>query len=239
MQVDTEVNMKKESRNGLRMKEVTEATGLPKSTILHYVAQGLLPEPMRTGRNMAYYDSSCIERARFVKTMQEKYSFSLERIKKLLQSKDDGKDTTHLVELDAVIFGTDETPGIDRQEYLNATGLTSEQLSELLAANLIIPLKPESFKQDDVEAGKAYSAAFAFGVSIDDFSFYATAAKDLVDCMMLLRQRLTGSLPDEQDARTTAKFTKGARLLRNYVMDHTFQRRVASAKTLKDKELLS
>ena len=40
-------------KEGMRMKELTEATGLPKSTILHYIAQGLLPEPTRTGRNTA------------------------------------------------------------------------------------------------------------------------------------------------------------------------------------------
>ena len=77
---------------GLRMRELTGATGLPKSTILHYVAQGLLPEPVRTGRNMAFYDPECVERARYIKEVQNTYAFPLEKIKRLLQSRDEGKD---------------------------------------------------------------------------------------------------------------------------------------------------
>ena len=38
----------------LKMKELMEATGVTKATILHYVKEGLLPEPVKTGRNMAY-----------------------------------------------------------------------------------------------------------------------------------------------------------------------------------------
>ena len=38
---------------GLRMKQLMEATGLPKSTLLYYVEQGLLPPPVKTSPNMA------------------------------------------------------------------------------------------------------------------------------------------------------------------------------------------
>ena len=64
-------------QDGLRMKELMEATGLPKSTILYYVAQGLLPEPVRTGRNMAYYDAASVERAKLIKKVQGTYCVSL------------------------------------------------------------------------------------------------------------------------------------------------------------------
>lgn len=50
------------SKPGLRMKELMEATGLPKSTILFYLEQGLLPKPVKTSRNMAYYPPECMER---------------------------------------------------------------------------------------------------------------------------------------------------------------------------------
>ena len=46
------------------MNELTGATGVPKSTILYYIAQGLLPEPRKTSPNMAYYDPACVERLR-------------------------------------------------------------------------------------------------------------------------------------------------------------------------------
>ena len=52
------------------MKELVQATGLPKSTILHYLNQGLLSQPVKTSPNMAYYDPSCVQRVAMIKEMQ-------------------------------------------------------------------------------------------------------------------------------------------------------------------------
>lgn len=235
----TEVNMEQEKAKGLKMKELMEATGLPKSTVLHYVAQGLLPEPLRTGRNMAYYDPACVERAKFIKKVQGTYSFPLEKIKIMLAAMDDGEDIAPFVELDAVVFGTRRGPEKDQASFQEATGLTSDQVADLLAANLLLPLKEGVFTQDDIDAGRAFAACFSRGLHTNDLVFYAEAAKEVVDHEMHLRRRLTGHLPDDQDARITADLTRGARALRNYVMDRVFQRRVAHAKTLKDEGLLS
>jgi DNA-binding transcriptional MerR regulator len=231
--------MKEQRTRGLRMREVAEATGLPKSTILHYVAQGLLPEPTRTGRNMAYYDPVTVERAKFIRAMQEKYSFPLEKIKKLLQSMDEGRDVAPLVELDAVIFGERGTFELDREEFGKETGLNNDQIDELLATHLLLPLKEGLFTEEDVTIGRIYAFSFSKGVTAADLSFYSTIAKNIVDREMRLRKRLTDNLPDEEDARMTAVLTQGARSLRNYVIDRIFQRRVAAATTLKDEELLS
>ncbi len=232
-------HMEGKGRLGLRMREVTQATGLPKSTILHYVAQGLLTEPIRTGRNMAYYDPATIDRAKFIKTMQEKYSFPLEMIKKLLASRDEGKDIGPLVELDAVIFGAREGPEMDQKAFERATGLTGEQVAELLAAHLLLPLKDGSFQQSDVDAGRVFASGFILGLRASDLAYYATLAKELVDHEMRLRQRLTAQLPEGEDVQITVQLTRGARLLRNYVIDRIFQLRVAAAKNLKDEKLLS
>jgi DNA-binding transcriptional MerR regulator len=225
---------------GLRMKELTEATGLPKSTILHYVAQGLLPEPVRTSRNMAFYDPACVERAQYIKEVQNTYSFPLEKIKKLLRSRDEGRDSAALLELQAVIFGTHaRTAALDDKAFRRATGLTPRQIVELREASLLMPLEQGVFRQEDVDAGKTYAAAFARGLKPADLAFYGRIAKALVDEEMHLRERLTGHLPDDQNARLTTELTKGARALRNYVIDRVFQLRVAAAKTLRDNKALS
>jgi DNA-binding transcriptional MerR regulator len=224
---------------GLRMRELTEETGLPKSTILHYVAQGLLPDPVKTSRNMAFYDPECIERARYIKEVQNTYSFPLEKIKKLLKSRDEGKDPAALMELHAVVFGSREGVALDEKAFRHATGLTARQVVELLDVKLLLPLDQWIFRQEDVDAGKSYAAAFALGLNASDLAFYRTIAEALVDQEMRLRERLTSHLPDDQDARITTQLTRGARALRNYVVDRVFQHRVAAAKTLKDKEALS
>ena len=58
--------------NGLlKMRELAEASGVSAGTIKHYLREGLLPEPVRTSRNMAYYPPEFVERIRLIKQLQE------------------------------------------------------------------------------------------------------------------------------------------------------------------------
>lgn len=222
----------------LRMKDLMAATGLPKSAILHYLAQGLLPEPEKTGPNMAYYDPSCIERIKFIKDMQAKYSFPLSKIKMLLDSKDQGKDIAPLVDLSRVIFAGDDTPSMDEKTFCSATGLNRKQVRELMDNGLLLPIEKSLFNQSDVEVGRFYASGFGRGLELADILFYSRLAKQLVDGEMRLRLRITADLPEDKDAETTKGLVQAARTIRNYVFERTFRKRVASASHLKDREAL-
>ncbi len=222
---------------GLRMKELAGATGLPKSAILHYMAQGLLPEPVKTGRNMAYYDPSCVERINFIKAMQGKYSFSLSKIKELLSLRDQGKDVTPLIRLSETIFGGSDGPSFNMADFCAATGLDVRQVRSLVKNGLLLPLEKGAFNQYDVTIGKMYAQGFAIGLQEADLVFYSEAAKQIVDKEMRLRKRLTAHLSKERDAEVTKRLVEAARAVRNYVIDRSFQRRVASARYLKDEAL--
>ena len=39
----------------LKISELAERSGVPVATVRHYLREGLLPEPVKTSRNMAYY----------------------------------------------------------------------------------------------------------------------------------------------------------------------------------------
>ena len=71
--------------NGLlRMGELAEASGVPAATIKHYLREGLLPEPVKTSRNMAYYPPEFVERIRLIKQLQEERFMPLRAIKSVL-----------------------------------------------------------------------------------------------------------------------------------------------------------
>ena len=88
---------------GLKMQELVAATGVPKSTILHYLNQGLLPAPVKTSRNMAYYDPACVERLTFIKMMQSKYRLPLKVIEKMLKEPQELRELLEQVEDASVI----------------------------------------------------------------------------------------------------------------------------------------
>ena len=225
-------------KRGLRMKDLMAATGLPKSAILHYLARGLLPEPEKTGPNMAYYDPSCIERIKFIRDMQGKYSFPLSKIRIILDLKDRGKDITQLVDLSRVIFAGDDTPSMDEKTFCSASGLNRKQVRELTDNGLLLPMEKGLFNQSDVEVGRIYTSGFGQGLELADIVFYSRLAKLLVDGEMRVRLRLTANMTEDEDAETTKGLVQAARTIRNYVFERTFRKRVASASHLKDKEAL-
>ena len=47
---------------GIKIGELVRQAGVTRATVHHYVREGLLPQPIKTSRNMALYDPSCVER---------------------------------------------------------------------------------------------------------------------------------------------------------------------------------
>jgi DNA-binding transcriptional MerR regulator len=73
----------------LRMGELAAASGVSAATIKHYLREGLLPEPVKTSRNMAYYPAEFVERIRLIKQLQEERYMPLRVIKDLLDEDPD------------------------------------------------------------------------------------------------------------------------------------------------------
>jgi DNA-binding transcriptional MerR regulator len=69
---------------GLKMGELANASGVSAGTIKHYLREGLLPEPVRTSRNMAYYAPESVDRIRTIKRLQEERFMPLGRIREVL-----------------------------------------------------------------------------------------------------------------------------------------------------------
>jgi DNA-binding transcriptional MerR regulator len=219
------------------MKELVAATGVPKSTILHYLNQGLLPKPRKTSPNMAYYDLASIERIRYIQHLQGRHRLSLSEIKQMLDQKEQNLDFSTFSELDTIIFGPlEQTRSLNASEFCEATGLTPAQLDDLLATRLLLPHSDDRFDAQDISMGKMYAAVAAYGLRGADMTAYVDLCEKVVTHEMAVRKRLTHHLPYDEDAALTIELVKSARMMRAYIIDRLFQRRVAAMKDLKDSE---
>jgi DNA-binding transcriptional MerR regulator len=72
----------------LRMKDLCDATGLPRQAIHFYIQQGLLPAGSKTGRNMAYYGEEHIQRLKLIKKLQHERFLPLKAIRALLDDRE-------------------------------------------------------------------------------------------------------------------------------------------------------
>jgi AcrR family transcriptional regulator/predicted DNA-binding transcriptional regulator AlpA len=71
----------------LKVSQVSRATGVSTSAINYYVRIGLLPPPLKTHKNMAYYDPSYIQMINYIKRLQFQKHLPLERIKEIMAKK--------------------------------------------------------------------------------------------------------------------------------------------------------
>jgi DNA-binding transcriptional MerR regulator len=68
----------------LKISELAAQSGVSAGTIKHYLREGLLPEPIKTSRNMAYYPPDFVDRIRLIKRLQEERFMPLRHIKNVL-----------------------------------------------------------------------------------------------------------------------------------------------------------
>ena len=96
----------------LKMKQLSEASGVSAGTIKHYLREGLLgdgDEVVKTSRNMAYYPPEFVERIKLIKQLQEERYMPLAVIKSMLDSE--------LVRAREMVVSVDQ-PGTDGVDLL-------------------------------------------------------------------------------------------------------------------------
>lgn len=219
------------------MKELVEASGAPKSTILYYLQQGLLPEPTKTSHNMAYYAPQCVSRIRYIQRLQRRHRLSLAEIRRMLDGGGEDKDLYPFVKLHDIIFGdSSEVRVLGEEEFSKATGLKRKQLAALRRARLLIPLEADGFDGEDVRLGRIFRRFFKLGLTVDDLRYYVFLGDKIIDSEMALRHRLTHHLPPEDDAALSMELVKDARVLRACIIDRLFQERVAAMRDLKEEQ---
>jgi DNA-binding transcriptional MerR regulator len=82
----------------LKIGELAERAGVSPGTIRHYLREGLLPKPIKTSRNMAYYQPELADRIELIKRLQEERFMPLRVIREVLE--DDPERIRALIELD-------------------------------------------------------------------------------------------------------------------------------------------
>ncbi len=73
--------------NLLKVSQVARATGVSTSAINYYVRIGLLPPPLKTHKNMAYYDPSYIQMINYIRRLQVQRHLPLEKIREIMAAK--------------------------------------------------------------------------------------------------------------------------------------------------------
>jgi len=103
------------------MKDLERATGVGREAIRYYIREGLLPEPERPGRNVAWYDGAFVERILLIKKLQQERYLPLTVIKGIVGTDRPPSDAEvrTLRELDGGLVPTAEGERPRRPETLS------------------------------------------------------------------------------------------------------------------------
>src|SRR5215207_4869021 len=188
--------------NGLlKMKELAEASGVSAGTIKHYLREGLLPEPVKTSRNMAYYPPEFVDRIRLIKQLQEERFMPLKVIKSMLD--DDPGRARALVELEDRILEralAGEQSRVSAAELRRRYDVPQEVLDRLAELEILTPNR-RGYSQRDVEIVEAISRFRAggyeesIGFTVYDTLRYKHALEGLVkEEVEVLMERFAGEI---------------------------------------------
>jgi DNA-binding transcriptional MerR regulator len=191
----------------LKISELAERSGVPVATIRHYLREGLLPDPVRTSRNMAYYPPEFVERIRLIKQLQEERFMPLRVIRDLLDGDEvEPERLRAMIELEDRILEralAGERERIPVTEVRDRYEVPDEVLDRLAELGVLTPDR-RGYSPSDVRIVEAISRFRAggyderLGFTVYDTLRYKRALEPLVaEEVDVLTRRLAGDLsPD-------------------------------------------
>jgi len=205
----------------LRVGELAEASGVPVPTIKHYLREGLLPEPVKTSRNMAYYPLEFVDRIKLIKQLQEERFMPLKAIKSVLD--EDPERARALLDLEDRILDralAGERTRTSAAEVRERYGVPREVLDRLEELEVLSP-NSRGYSPSDIKIIEAISRFRAggydeeIGFTVYDTLRYKTALEDLVrQEVEVVMERLAGEVPPE---RVVEMLESGAQPLQDLI----------------------
>jgi DNA-binding transcriptional MerR regulator len=190
----------------LKISELAEASGVPVATVRHYLREGLLPEPVKTSRNMAYYPPEFVERIKLIKQLQEERFMPLRVIRELLEREDSEPERLRaMIDLEDRILEralVGERERVPAEDVAARYDVPTEVLERLAELDVLTPDR-RGYLPSDVRIVEAISRFRAggydetIGFTVYDTLRYKRALEGLVmEEIEVLKQRLPDVEPD-------------------------------------------
>jgi DNA-binding transcriptional MerR regulator len=195
------------------MRDLVRESGLPRETIHFYIHQGLLPQPVKTGRNTALYTLEHLERLRRIRELQERQFLPLKAIRAILvESVDEGftpeqEDLVRRVR--ATLSGwvhAQQSPSVAIADFVPSR-VPRQELRELVEAGLVSVhgrLDNGTLSEDDAVILECWAQFKEAGLGPDkgvapsEFQLYDAAMEQLVRKEARLAMRAYAGSPVEE-----------------------------------------
>jgi len=220
------------------MRDLVSKTNTPKSTILFYIKEGLLPEPKKPKPNVHIYDERFVYMIEFIKYLQKNFDASINQIKQIIQSSsfDFSKGYENLIEnLDILMFANRDKV-YTKEELAKEAGVEKEEVQKLIDNGVLLN-RDGGFIDIDLEILKVATKLKVLDGGEKLLREYVESAKRLSEIESNLAIK---SLKSSKDKNQTSKLLLDtALLLKPYIFDSMLfksfqQKRIQNEKSPKN-----
>ena len=183
-----------------KISEVVAMTGVPKSTILYYIKEGMLPEARKLKANVHRYNDEHVERLKYIRYMQEEVGSTNEQIKTALGNANRSLSSS-LTMIEPLMNTLSRIPA-DAEHYTKAAfadafDLDAALVQRLLDEGILLPTANDDFTHKDAAVVKLAEMFERVGVAPDILRAYAEHAKALSELERQMQQNLCKVRTDE------------------------------------------
>ena len=165
-----------------KISELVVKTNVPKSTILYYIREGLLPEAKKIKSNVHRYSDENIELIHYIKYMKEEIGSTNEQIRFALQNQNQSLSTSATM-LQPLMNTLSAIPSDTRHftkiEFIEYYDVDTTLLEELLEDGILLPLHEDDYTEREASMIKLVRYFKEVGVDYDILKAYVHHAKVL------------------------------------------------------------
>lgn len=183
-----------------KISEVVKLAQTPKSTVLYYIREGLLPEAKKMKSNVHRYSDEHVEILRYIKYMKEEFASTNEQIKSILQNKNSSLSSSFsMVEplMQTLSNLPKDAKHYSKEEFIELFSVDAEFLEELLRDSLLMPLAEDDFTQKELSILKLIEKFKSVGVDYEIIKGYAFHAKTLAELELKMQKKLCDKRDDD------------------------------------------
>lgn len=176
-----------------KMSNLVTKTNVPKSTILYYIKEGLLPEAIKVKANVHKYNDEHIELIKYIKYMKEEMGSSNEQIKLALEKKNDSFSSSYsmLTPLMHTLSCLDSyAEHYTKKEFLENFEIDESLLNKLLDDGILMPINDDDYTNKEASVISLIENCIEVGVDYQLIREYVKHAQELAKLELQMQQQL-------------------------------------------------
>jgi DNA-binding transcriptional MerR regulator len=213
------------NKKRLRISQLAKLAGVSTATIKHYVNEGLIDKPVKTGKTMAYYDEPSVARIKQIKKLQKEKFLPLEVIKRVVNSKNGIEEEAALGK--AMLKSEKTTDGrpVPESKIEKRTGYPLKKIKILESEGLIFPDDTKDgrfFDSIDIKIIEVFKVREEIGLPFDHNLSTIRAYRDAINKAVTadIKNFSKSILGDISTKKAITLITKGDEALETFMINY-------------------